>query len=36
MCPTDDVVAHLMLMLGDEHLFWRKANQRPPYQPKPG
>lgn len=26
MCPTDDVVAHLMLMRGDEHRFWKKAN----------
>lgn len=26
MCPTDDVVAHLVLMRGDEHGFWRKAN----------
>lgn len=26
LCPTDDVVAHLMLMRGDEHYFWRKAN----------
>jgi hypothetical protein len=30
------VVAHLMLMRGDEHLFWRKANQHPPYQPEAG
>lgn len=26
MCPTDDVVAHLMLMRGDEHWFWKKSN----------
>lgn len=26
MVPTDDVIAHLMLMRGDEHFFWRKAN----------
>lgn len=24
---TDDVIAHLVLMRTDEHLFWRKANQ---------
>lgn len=30
MCPTDDVVAHLMLMRGDEHMFWRRANQHAP------
>ena len=29
MTPTDDVVAHLMLMRGDEHLFWRRSNQHP-------
>jgi hypothetical protein len=27
MCPTDDVIAHLLLMRGDEAMFWRKANQ---------
>lgn len=27
MVPTDDVIAHLVLMRTDEHLFWRKANQ---------
>jgi hypothetical protein len=26
MTPTDDVIAHLLLMRGDEHRFWRKAN----------
>lgn len=26
MTPTDDVIAHLMLMRGDEHQFWKKAN----------
>lgn len=29
MTPTDDVIAHLMLMRGDEHGFWRKANHHP-------
>lgn len=29
MCPTDDVIAHLMLMRGDEHMFWRRSNQHP-------
>jgi hypothetical protein len=29
MTPTDDVIAHLMLMRGDEPLFWRRANQHP-------
>lgn len=27
MVPTDDVIAHLMLMRGDEHMFWRRSNQ---------
>lgn len=27
MVPTDDVVSHVLLMRGDEHLFWRKCNQ---------
>lgn len=36
MCPTDDVVAHLMLMRGDEAMFWRRANQCPPYRPEAG
>lgn len=27
MVPTDDVIAHLVMMRGDEHLFWRKAHQ---------
>jgi hypothetical protein len=31
MTPTDDVIAHLMLMRGDEHMFWRRANQHAPH-----
>lgn len=27
MCPTDDVIAHLMMMRGDEKLYWRRCNQ---------
>ena len=27
MVPTDDVIAHLLLMRGDEPLFWRRAEQ---------
>jgi hypothetical protein len=30
MCPTDDVIAHLALMRGDEHMFWRRCNQHDP------
>jgi hypothetical protein len=29
MCPTDDVIAHLMLMRADERLYWRRCNQHP-------
>lgn len=27
MVPTDDVIAHLLMMRGDEHKFWAHANQ---------
>lgn len=36
MCPTDDVVAHLMLMRGDEPMFWRRANHHAPFRPEAG
>lgn len=36
MCPTDDVIAHLMLMRGDEAFFWRCANQHPAFRPEAG
>lgn len=36
MCPTDDVIAHLSLMRGDEHLYWRRASQHPAYRPEAG
>lgn len=36
MCPTDDVVAHLSLMRADEHLYWRRSSQHPPYKPEAG
>lgn len=36
MCPTDDVIAHLMLMRGDEPMYWRRANQHPAYRPEAG
>jgi hypothetical protein len=29
MVPTDDVIAHLLLMRGDEAKFWAKANHHP-------
>lgn len=36
MCPTDDVIAHLLLMRGDEHMFWKRANQIQPHRPEAG
>lgn len=36
MCPTDEVIAHLMLMRGDEHDFWKQANQHPAWHPQAG
>ena len=36
MCPTDDVIAHLMLMRGDEPMFWRRCNQHPISRPEAG
>ncbi|HSV45114.1 MAG TPA: hypothetical protein VLJ58_04905 [Ramlibacter sp.] len=36
MCPTDDVVAHLALMRGDEAMFWRRSTQHPSWRPEAG
>lgn len=36
MTPTDEVIAHLMLMRGDEHMYWRRANQHPAWMPQAG
>lgn len=36
MCPTDDVIAHLMMMRGDEKMFWRRCNQHPAIDPSGG
>jgi hypothetical protein len=36
MCPTDDVLAHLLLMRGDEKMFWRRSNQIPAWNPGAG
>ncbi len=27
MCPTDEVICHLLLMRADEHLYWRSCGQ---------
>jgi hypothetical protein len=34
LVPTDDVIAHLILMRGDEHLFWKRSNQHPSWTPE--
>lgn len=36
LCPTDEVIAHLLLMRGDEHRFWKQANQHPAWSPLSG
>jgi hypothetical protein len=36
MCPTDDVIAHLSLMRGDEALYWRRCNQHGPLRQEAG
>lgn len=36
MVPTDEVIAHLLLMRGDEPLYWRRANQHPVWSPLAG
>lgn len=36
MVPSDDVIAHLLMMRGDEAMFWRKANQHEPWKPEAG
>ena len=36
MVPTDEVIAHLMLMRGDESDFWRQANQHPAWRAESG
>lgn len=34
MTPTDDVVAHLMMMRGDEHMYWKRSTQHQPGRPE--
>lgn len=36
MVPTDEVIAHLLLMRGDEPDFWRQANQHPAWRSEAG
>lgn len=34
MCPTDDVISHLMLSRGDEPKYWSRCNQHPAFRPE--
>lgn len=36
MCPTDDVISHLMMMRGDERMFWCRCEQHGPTRPESG
>lgn len=36
MVPTDDVIAHLLMMRSDEHKFWQRANQHHASEPEAG
>lgn len=36
MTPTDDVIAHVSLMRGDEAMFWRRSTQHPSWRPEAG
>lgn len=36
MVPTDDVIAHLLLMRGDEPLFWKRAVHHAPIEAESG
>ena len=36
MCPTDEVIAHLLMMRGSEEKFWANANQHPVDRPTAG
>lgn len=36
MCPTDDVIAALSMMRGDEHMFWKRCTQHPAWLPNAG
>ena len=36
MCPTDDVISHVLMMRGDERKYWSKANQIPAWRSNAG
>lgn len=36
MTPTDDIIAHVLLLRADEHMFWKRANQHAAHVPQSG
>lgn len=36
LCPTDDVISHLLLMRSDEKFYWKRCNQIPASRPEAG
>jgi hypothetical protein len=36
MCPTDEVIAHLLMMRGSEEKYWANANQHRLNRPAAG
>jgi len=36
MPPSDEVLAHLLLIRGDEHRFWKRSGQHPAWSPMSG
>jgi hypothetical protein len=36
MCPTDEVIAHLLMMRADEHRFWKSSGQWPAWDTRSG
>lgn len=36
LVPSDEVISHLLFVRGDEHCYWRQANQTPVYYPQSG
>ena len=36
MCPTDEVIAHLLMMRGSEEKIWANSNQHPVDHPNAG
>ena len=36
MCPTDEVIAHLLMMRGSEEKYWANGNQHPVDHPAAG